>query len=59
MGALLWAYWSTLFVLTTSSELAQQFFHDFAGLTMVPRAVMMLIFALWVMSRLAVDDSAG
>ncbi len=41
-------------------ELAEKFFHDFAGLTMMPIAVLMIAGELWVLSRLEiVEESAG
>lgn len=42
--------------LKSSSELAEHFFHDFAGLTMMPMAIMVLIFELWLMSRIIIAD---
>ncbi len=42
------------------SDLAETFFHDFAGLTMMPLAVVMMMGELWVLSRLEiVDEPAG
>ncbi len=38
----------------TSSELAEKFFHDFAGLTMMPLAVLMLAGELWLLDRLVI-----
>ena len=39
-----------------SSETAERFFHDFAGLTMMPLAVLVLVAELWIMSRLVLDE---
>jgi exosortase len=39
-----------------SSDLASKFFHDFAGLTMMPMAVLVLIGELWLMNRLILPD---
>lgn len=39
-----------------STETAERFFHDFAGLSMMPLAVLILVSELWVMSRLIVED---
>ena len=47
---------TALLYLVTSSETAERFFHDFAGLTMMPIAVLILVFELWLMSRLVVED---
>jgi exosortase len=40
------------------SELAQKFFHDFAGLTMMPMAVLVLVGELWLMAALVVPEEA-
>ncbi len=48
---------SVLF-LVASSEIAERFFHDFAGLTMMPLAVLVLLAELWIMSRLVLDEPA-
>lgn len=42
------------------SDLAETFFHDFAGLTMMPIAVLMIMGELWVLNRLeVVEEPAG
>lgn len=46
---------TALLYLWTSSETAERFFHDFAGLTMMPAAVLILFAELWLMSRLVID----
>jgi len=38
------------------SGAAERFFHNFAGVTMMPLAVMFLAFELWLLSRLVSDD---
>jgi exosortase len=43
-----------LFVLV-SSDIGERFFHDFAGLTMMPLAVLMLVGELWLFSVLVED----
>jgi len=43
--------------LWTSSELAERFFHDFAGFTMMPLAILFLLGELWIMSKLVVAES--
>ena len=43
--------------LWTSSELAERFFHDFAGFTMMPMAILILLGELWIMSKLVLDES--
>ena len=40
-----------------SVELAAEFFHDFAGVVMMPIAVSLLFCELWLMDRLVVPDS--
>jgi len=39
------------------SETAERFFHDFAGITMMPVAIAMLGAELWLLSRLTVSDA--
>ena len=45
--------------LLVSSETAERFFHDFAGWTMMPVAVLILVGELWIMSQLVVDEPAS
>jgi exosortase len=40
----------------TSNEIADKFFHDFAGLTMMPLAVLMLGGELWLLDRLVLAE---
>lgn len=42
--------------LAVSSEMAERFFHDFAGLTMMPIAIGLLLGELWILSRLVVSE---
>lgn len=42
--------------LHTSSATAERFFHDFAGWTMMPLAVGLLVAELWVLRRLVLPD---
>ncbi|MHC4092477.1 MAG: exosortase/archaeosortase family protein [Planctomycetota bacterium] len=44
--------------LVASSDVAERFFHDFAGLTMMPLAVLILVGELWIMARLVIEDPA-
>ncbi len=44
---------TAILFLETSSEVAERFFHDFAGLTMMPMAVIFLAGELWLLGRLA------
>lgn len=47
-----------LFMVTTA-EFAEQFFHDFAGLTMMPLAILLLLGELWVMSQIVIEEEPG
>ena len=47
---------TALLFLVVSSETGEKFFHDFAGLTMMPIAVLMLAAELWVLSCLVKED---
>jgi len=49
---------TALMFLWVGGEWAERFFHDFAGWTMMPMAVLLLAAELWVMSRLIVQDRA-
>ncbi len=42
--------------LHASSDVAEKFFHDFAGLVMMPAAVMLMFGQLWIMAMLTVPD---
>lgn len=44
--------------LAADSETAERFFHDFAGLTMMPIAVFLLFGELWLMNKLVIADTA-
>jgi len=50
---------TALLFLNLQSDLAERFFHDFAGFTMMPVAVLMLLLEMWVLSKLVVADPAG
>jgi exosortase len=47
---------TAVLMLYASAELAQKFFHDFAGLIMMPAAVMLLFGELWLMDKLVMTD---
>lgn len=47
---------TALLFLWADNELAELFFHDFAGWTMMPLAVFILVFELWIMSKVVIDD---
>ncbi len=42
--------------LLASAEVAQKFFHDFAGLAMMPVAVLLMFGELWLMDKLTLPD---
>jgi exosortase len=42
--------------LVASSELAEKFFHDFAGLVMMPAAVLIMFGELWLMDKLTAPE---
>jgi len=46
---------AVLFVLV-GSEVGQKFFHDFAGLVMMPAAALLLFAELWLMNKLIVPE---
>jgi exosortase len=50
---------TALLFMWTSSEMADRFFHDFAGLTMMPMAVMILVGELFLISRLVIEEQRG
>jgi len=43
---------TAVLILLVSTEFAEKFFHDFAGLAMMPAAVMILFGELWLMDKL-------
>jgi len=47
---------TAVLILYVSTEAAEKFFHDFAGLVMMPAAVMLMFGELWLMDRLAVSE---
>lgn len=47
---------AVLFMLV-STQAAEKFFHDFAGLTMMPIAVMLMFGELWLMNLLTIPES--
>lgn len=50
---------TAMLYMAVDSETAERFFHDFAGLTMMPIAVFLLFGELWLMNKLIVPDSAA
>ncbi len=47
---------AVLFLLA-SAEVAQKFFHDFAGLVMMPAAVLIMFGEIWLMDKLTMPDT--
>jgi exosortase len=49
---------TALLMLTVSTEVGEKFFHDFAGLVMMPAAVLLLFGEIWLMDHLVVPEPA-
>ena len=47
---------TAVLILLVSPEFAEKFFHDFAGLAMMPAAVMLLFGELWLMDKLIIPE---
>jgi exosortase len=47
---------TALLFLAVSSKVGEKFFHDFAGLAMMPMAVLILVAELWILSRLVIEE---
>jgi len=47
---------TAVLMLYVSTEVAEKFFHDFAGMVMMPAAVMLMFGELWLMNRLTVSE---
>jgi exosortase len=47
---------TAILYLHTSSKVAESFFHDFAGLSMMPLAVLLILVELWLFGRFVVQD---
>lgn len=48
---------TALLMAMVSSEIGEKFFHDFAGLVMMPAAVMLIFGELWLMNKLVLPES--
>jgi exosortase len=48
---------TALLFLLVSTEVAEKFFHDFAGLAMMPAAVILIFSDLWIMDKLILPES--
>jgi exosortase len=49
---------TAILMLMVSTEVGEKFFHDFAGLVMMPAAVLLLFAELWFMNRLVLPEPA-
>lgn len=47
---------TAMLMLYVSTELGEKFFHDFAGLVMMPAAVLLMFGELWLMDRLVMPE---
>ena len=47
---------TAVLMLMVNAEVANKFFHDFAGLVMMPAAVLLMFGQLWLMDRLTVQE---
>jgi exosortase len=47
---------TAILFLVVSNQVGEKFFHDFAGLTMMPMAVLILAAELWILSHLVIED---
>jgi len=50
---------TAVIMLYVSVELGEKFFHDFAGLVMMPAAVSLIFGEIWLMDRLVLSDAQG
>lgn len=50
---------TALVMLTVGKEVGETFFHDFAGVVMMPAAVLLMFGEIWLMDRLVVPDADG
>jgi len=50
---------TAVLMLVVSADVAQKFFHDFAGFIMMPAAVLLIFGELWLMDKLIVPEPQG
>ncbi len=50
---------TAILMLLVSTQAGEKFFHDFAGVVMMPAAVLLLFGEVWLMDRLVVPESAA
>jgi len=48
---------TAILILLVSTEVAEKFFHDFAGLVMMPIAVLLIFSQIWLMDKLIIPES--
>jgi exosortase len=48
---------TAILILLASTEIAEKFFHDFAGLVMMPIAVLLIFGEIWIMDRLVTPEA--
>ncbi|MFC1634013.1 exosortase/archaeosortase family protein [Planctomycetota bacterium] len=48
---------TVVLMMRVSAEVAEKFFHDFAGVVMMPAAVLLMFGELWLMDKLVVSES--
>ena len=51
-----WLVVTAVLMLHVNTELAEKFFHDFAGMVMMPAAVLLIFGELWLMDRLTASE---
>ena len=59
IGNIVRIFATALLMIYVSEEFAQKFFHDFAGLVMMPIAVMLLFSELWLLEKLVIPDNTS
>jgi len=57
VGNMVRIFATAMLMLYVSAEVAQKFFHDFAGYVMMPIAVLLLFGEIWLMDRIIVPES--
>jgi len=50
---------TAILMLMVSTKVGEKFFHDFAGVVMMPAAVLLLFGEIWLMDRLVVPETAA
>jgi exosortase/archaeosortase family protein len=50
---------TAILMLMVSTEVGEKFFHDLAGIVMMPTAVLLLFGEVWLMGRLVVPETSA